>query len=109
MLRIPLAILLLFAVQDGTGQEPTSPASPPGRAHHTLFYDDAQERVMLTGGTIVGVDRSYEILNDLWRLDATGWSRLPPSGDRLSGARVDVDAQQRVFSFGGWNTIDGER
>lgn len=83
--------------------EASAQSAPPRRAHHTLFYDDVGGRVLLTGGsTPVNGGRSFEFFNDLWSFDGTAWKALPSSGDRISGTRVDVDAQGRIFSYGGF-------
>lgn len=75
---------------------------PKGRGHHTVFYDDARQRVMVTGGATVDKNRNYELLNDLWSFDGSAWTPLPSSGERVSGMRIDADAQKRLYSFGGF-------
>src|SRR6185436_16574013 len=93
------AIVLLPFAQPANGQSGTERSGPRGRGHHTLFYDEARQRVLLTGGATVDSRRNYENLNDLWSFDGTAWTALPSSGDRLSGMRVDIDAQKRIYSF----------
>src|SRR5678816_3904711 len=94
-----LALLCLGRTAIG---QPAARSTPRGRGHHTLFYDEARQRVMLTNGTSVDDHRNYELLNDLWSFDGTAWTELPSSAERLSGTRVDIDAQKRIYSFGGW-------
>ena len=77
---MPRLLALLLLPLSLAGQAASTPATPPARAHHTLFYDDAQQRVMLTGGTVAFADRSYEVFNDLWSFDGTAWTRLPSTG-----------------------------
>jgi hypothetical protein len=78
--------------------------SPPRRAHHALVYDEARERVLLTGGsTPLDSGQHFQFFNDLWAFDGTSWTRLPESGQKLSGMRLAWDApRSRVVSFGGY-------
>jgi hypothetical protein len=78
---------------------------PPKRAHHAIVYDDANSRVLVTGGS-----SPYEngnccaMFNDLWAFDGTRWTALPASADAMSGMRLAYDSRtNRVVSFGGWN------
>ena len=78
--------------------------SPPKRAHHAIVYDDANSRVLVTGGS-----SPYEngnccaMFNDLWAFDGARWTALPSSGAQMSGMRLAYDARaKRVVSFGGW-------
>jgi hypothetical protein len=81
------------------------PAMPPRRAHHALAYDEARERVVLTGGsTPTEGGEASEFFNDLWEYDGAARTSLEPSGARLSGMRLAYDRrQQRLFSFGGFD------
>jgi hypothetical protein len=78
--------------------------APPVRAHHSLAYDDARQRVILTGGsTPLDGGRNYTFFNDLWEFDGTRWSALPSSGANLSGAKLAFDTKgKRMVSFGGY-------
>lgn len=95
-------IAMLLLVRQAAGQAAPTGSSPVGRAHHTLFYDEAGRRVLLAGGTSGDGPREYALLNDLWSFDGVNWTPLPPSGERMSGFRAAADAQQRLYSFGGW-------
>ena len=97
--RILLAALPLIAVTAGA----QSPA-PPRRAHHSLVYDDAGKRVLLTGGsTPVDSGRSFVFFNDTWAFDGTRWTKLGEAGQRLSGAQLAYDTKlNRIMSFGGY-------
>lgn len=79
-------------------------AQPPKRAHHAIVYDDANGRVLVTGGS-----SPYEngnccaMFDDLWAFDGTRWTALPSSGAAMSGMRLAFDSRaKRVVSFGGW-------
>lgn len=89
-------LLLVAAVQAQT---------PPRRAHHALAYDEALQRVILTGGsTPLDSGRRYEFFNDAWAYDGARWTALPPSGERLSGMRLAWDTRRnRMISFGGFD------
>jgi hypothetical protein len=77
--------------------------APPRRAHHTVFYDEARQRVMLTGGsTPVNGGNSFQFFNDLWAFDGKSWQALTPSGALLSGVAVAADDKGRIVSFGGY-------
>src|SRR5690349_15168654 len=106
MLRVAL-----FCLAVSIALTPALPPSPHPRGHHTVFYDESRQRVMVAGGTWNDSRRNYELLNDLWAFDGTSWTELPASGAKMSGHRIAVDAQQRVHSFGGFlgdNNIIGE-
>jgi hypothetical protein len=92
-----LAVVLLAAVAAiGDAQVPRA------RGHHTIFYDEAAQRVMLTGGA-ANEGRRFELLNDLWSFDGARWTSHGASGERMSGARVATDARGRAYSFGAWS------
>jgi hypothetical protein len=38
------------------------------RAHHTVFYDEARERVLVAAGGAVDSRRNSTLFNDLWVL-----------------------------------------
>jgi hypothetical protein len=93
----------LLAARHAEGQSAAAdPSSPPGRAHHLVFYDDARQRVMLTGGAANDARRHVTAFNDLWSFDGTAWALLGSTGDTLLGARVGIDAQMRIHAFGGF-------
>jgi hypothetical protein len=79
-------------------------AAPHVRAHHSLAYDEARQRVILTGGsTPLDGGRNFRFFNDLWEFDGARWSALPSSGANLSGTRLAYDAKgKRIVSFGGY-------
>ena len=93
---------LVLALGQSTASGQARAPSPPARAHHTIFYDDAGQRVLMTGGSAVDSRREYVLFNDLWSFDGIAWTQLPSSGDRISGARIDSDSQQQLYSFGGF-------
>lgn len=100
--RIMKTLRLSFALL-AVATAASAQTSPPRRAHHTLFYDPARERVLLTGGsTPTDGGRGFQFFNDLWSFDGTKWTALPSSGERLSGTRIEAD-DSRVVSFGGYN------
>ena len=78
---------------------------PPVRAHHSLVYDDAGQRVLLAGGsTPLDNGERFEFFNDLWSFDGKQWTALTPSGSRRSGQRLAYNsAAKAVFSFGGYS------
>ena len=79
--------------------------SPPKRAHHALVYDEANERVLMTGGSSPFADgECCAFFNDLWAFDGKRWASLPASGDAMSGMRLVYDSRgKRVVSFGGYS------
>ncbi len=85
---------------DGAQWTLASPASrPPGLRSASLTWDPTVRRVVLTGGTVRGVDNS-----DLWEWDGAQWLRRPST--RALGSRLDAglafDAGlDRVVLFGG--------
>jgi hypothetical protein len=98
-----LALLTLLSIA------PVLPASaqdnvPPRRAHHSLVYDEAGKRVLLTGGsTPVDGGRTFTFFNDLWSFDGRSWTSLGESGQKLSGAHLAWDSRRNhVLSFGGY-------
>jgi hypothetical protein len=99
-----VVVALVLAMRPVSGQTSgTNRASPPGRAHHTVFYDEARERVMVAGGGAVDSRRNSSLFNDLWSFDGTTWTPLAPSGDPLAGMRIATDGQHRAYSLGGFN------
>ena len=98
--RLLLATLPLLAA----AAEAQSPA-PPRRAHHSLIYDDASGRVLLTGGSSPHANGDCcAFFNDLWAFDGTRWTALTPSGAQMSGMQLAYDSRaKRVFSFGGYS------
>lgn len=79
--------------------------APPKRAHHALVYDDARERVLLTGGSSpFEGGECCAFFNDLWAFDGSRWVALPASGPQMSGMRLAFDSHTRkVVSFGGYS------
>jgi galactose oxidase-like protein len=72
---------------------------PSRRAGHVAFYDPAEHRMIVQGGTTA---------RDLWQLSLTGieeWSRIQTSGRALPGywehAAVYDPTSQRAYFFGG--------
>ena len=94
------AMIAIALASSGAAQ--SSP--PPRRAHHALGYDDATQRVLLTGGsTPLDGGQRYEFFNDLWAFDGTRWTSLGTSGERMSGSRLAFDTRRnRMISFGGF-------
>src|SRR5688572_15230948 len=78
--------------------------APPKRAHHSLAYDPARQRVILTGGsTPVNGGESYTFFNDLWSFDGIRWESLGESGVKLSGAALAFDTKRnRMMSYGAY-------
>ena len=81
------------------------PTLPPVRAHHSVFYDEVDKRVLLTGGsTPLDGGQRFDMFNDLWAFDGKAWKPLPPSGARMSGIQVAFDSKRnRLVSFGGYD------
>lgn len=79
--------------------------APPRRAHHALVYDEANKKVLMTGGsTPANGGQSFTFFNDLWAFDGERWTMEPPSGAMLSGMALAYDTNaNRVLSFGGYN------
>lgn len=79
--------------------------TPRARAHHSIFYDAASKRVLLSGGsTPVDGGKSFQFFDDLWAFDGKHWTALPSSGEKLSGVGVAYDSRRGVVtSFGGYN------
>jgi hypothetical protein len=80
-------------------------SAPPKRAHHALVYDEARQRVLMTGGsTPTNNGQNFVFFNDLWEFDGVRWVALPPSGEKISGIALAFDTKnKRVVSFGGYN------
>jgi hypothetical protein len=78
--------------------------APPKRAHHAMVYDEARNRVVVTGGSSPFDDGNCcAMFNDLWTYDGTRWTALKSSGPQMSGMRLAFDSRAgRVVSFGGW-------
>ena len=98
------ASLLAIALAPALNAQPSAPTTPPKRAHHAIVYDDANGRVIVTGGS-----SPYEngnccaMFNDSWAFDGARWTALPASGPQMSGMRLAYDSREkRVVSFGGW-------
>jgi hypothetical protein len=97
-------LLLVAAVLPAFSAVGAQSAAPPRRAHHALVYDQAGQRVLLTGGsTPLDGGQRFAFFNDLWAFDGTRWSPLPPSGAQMSGVQLAYDAKnKRIVSFGGY-------
>lgn len=82
----------------------TQPDVPPRRAHHSMAYDEARQRVILTGGsTPIDDGRSFGFLNDLWSFDGTRWAKVAETGEKMSGSQLAYDtSKDRLVSFGGY-------
>ena len=108
MARTPhvIGVALALAVQTAAGQGGPA-SSPPGRAHHSVFYDEARQRVLLTGGSAVDDRRNVTEFDDLWSFDGSRWTSLSPPGDATSGIRISADGQHRIYSLGGFATDSG--
>lgn len=102
-----LALIPGLAVSIFPQALPTSQdsATPPRRAHHSMVYDAAGQRVLLTGGsTPIEGGRNFEFFNDLWAFDGVRWTRLPPSGAKSSGSQMAFNQMRnQVVAFGGFN------
>ncbi|MBC7949868.1 MAG: hypothetical protein H7Y42_18435 [Chitinophagaceae bacterium] len=81
------------------------PAVPSKRAHHELIYDEANKRVLLTGGsTPLDGGKSFEFFNDVWSFDGENWAQSGFSGDKRSGFRMAYSTKSKKFySFGGFS------
>lgn len=79
-------IAVLLVARHAAGQ-------PPGRAHHVLFYDEARQRVMLSGGAA----------NDARRLEQDRWRRVSVATALgvVDPGFVFDDARRRFVAFGG--------
>jgi hypothetical protein len=79
-------------------------ASPPRRAHHSLAYDEAAGRVILTGGsTPTDGGNRFTLFNDIWTFDGARWTLLGESGQKMSGTSLAWDSRRnRLLSFGGY-------
>src|SRR6185503_19543953 len=80
---------------------------PALRAHHELVYDEKNEVVLMTAGsTPLNGGSSFEMYNDIWIFNGSGWKQSGSAGDKRSGIRMTYDSKRgKLFSFGGW--IDG--
>src|SRR5688572_22039219 len=78
--------------------------NPPQRAHHSMTYDEATKRVVLTGGSTPRDGGSrFEFFNDLWEFDGKAWTQRPSSGEPVSGVALAYDPRRRrLLSFGGY-------
>lgn len=87
-----------------TGSSPGS-IIPPRRAHHELVYDEANNRVMMTGGsTPLNGGSSFEFFNDIWSFDGKEWKLFGMAGDKRSGIKMAYDTKRnKLFSFGGYS------
>jgi hypothetical protein len=83
---------------------PPAETVPAKRAHHAIVYDEANARILITGGSSPFTGgQCCAFFNDLWAFDGTRWTALPSSGASMSGMRLAYDAQnRRVLSFGGF-------
>lgn len=99
--RLATAAVLLAVAGTALAQS----TAPPRRAHHSLVYDDAGKRVLLTGGsTPIEGGNAFVFYNDTWAFDGTQWTPLGESGRKLSGAQLAYDSRRnRVLSFGGYS------
>lgn len=104
-LRPTLCVSLLVGASNALAQSPSAPASPPPRAHHVVFYDEAKERVMVAGGAATDARRNITNFDDLWSFDGARWTRVAMRGAAVAGMRVALDDRRRVLAFGGW--VDG--
>ncbi len=85
-----------------TGQE-NAKTPPPKRAHHALVYDGSTRTIVMCGGStpLDGGDSS-RFFDDVWCLDAGGWSLVGNSGDERSGIALAYDSRRKkVYSLGG--------
>ncbi len=82
----------------------TDSEAPPRRAHHSMAYDGARQRVILTGGsTPIDGGRNFEFFNDLWSFDGTRWTKVAETGRKMSGSQLAYDTGKgRLVSFGGY-------
>lgn len=103
-MRVQTTLLLLLAPTSLATTHLQEPGAPPKRAHHSMIYDPASRRVLLTGGsTPINEGQSFRFFNDLWAWDGSRWQHLGESGKPLSGAGLAYDARRRrVVSFGGY-------
>jgi hypothetical protein len=95
--------LFLGCAMLGAATLASAQSVPPRRAHHTMFYDEAAQRILMTGGsTPLDGGSRFEFFNDLWSFDGREWKPLPSSGDRMSGTSIAGDSRGRIYSFGGY-------
>ena len=94
------SLALIFLLPALLGAQKT----PPRRAHHALVYDEANSRVLLTGGSSPVGGQCCAFFNDLWSFDGKEWTELPSSGAMMSGMRLAWDSHtNQVVSFGGFS------
>jgi hypothetical protein len=100
---LPL-ITILFLSKLAVAQPEPLDTIPFKRAHHELVYDEAQKAVlMISGSTPLNGGQSFKFFNDIWRYNASGWSKVAEAGDERSGIRLAYDTKRnKLYSFGGF-------
>lgn len=99
------------ALQTGLWALASDSASPnPGTlADHAMAYDSLRGRVVLFGGTSVGLPPGQLILGETWEWDGTTWKRMANTGPspRYGHALAYDSRRQRVVLFGGQTSVGG--
>ncbi len=98
------AILFLGLVTPRSPLLAQGPPAPERRAHHALVFDDARQRILLTGGSSPR-DGGQRIVyfGDTWTFDGSRWTQLDSTAAPMSGMRLFVDAARQVRSMGGFD------
>ena len=103
LFAVVVGIAHLSVVAHAAGQAaPTSQGLPPGRGHHVLFYDEARQRVMLTGGAANDARRNVIMFDDLWSFDGSAWTSLVASDGAGCGSRISAEGRNRIHAIGGY-------
>ena len=106
MKRISVSFLLFVLLYSPLfGHNKKGSPTPPKRAHHSLVYDEANQLVIMTGGsTPLDGGNSGMMFNDLWSYDGKVWKSMGTAGDKRSGMALAYDTKRKkIYSFGGWS------
>ena len=99
-----IKLLLLLAIIPAVAQENI----PGKRAHHSLIYDDALGKVILTGGsTPLNGGSSFVFYDDVWSFDGKAWKKEAVTGDQRSGVGLAYDSKNgKIMSMGGFSPMN---
>ncbi len=89
-----------------TGWQQRQPAHrPQGLRGHTMVFDEARGRIVVTGGANVTPTSGWQTgSSEIWEWDGTDWHQRQPdtiSSGRVGAATVYDVARSRSVSFGG--------